>query len=278
MSDYNLGTARGLIVLDYKGNGASEKASEDIDKISKSGDGAKESMSKVSTAAIAGGAAIVGGLGLAVKTAADFEKGLSGIKAVSGATTEQMDGIRKMALRLGADTSFSASEASTAMEELVKAGVPIESVMNGAADAAVALAEAGGVDLPQAATIAANAMNQFGLSAEQLPGIVDQIAGAANVSAIDVSDLGMSMSQVGAVANLAGLSFEDTALAITAMGNAGIKGSDAGTSLKSMLMNLQPTTEKQVGLMQELGIVTEDGANQFFDAEGKIRSDRKSVV
>jgi TP901 family phage tail tape measure protein len=217
------------------------------------------------------GAGIVAGLGVAIKSAADFEKGLSGIQAVSGATTAEMETVRKKALQLGADTAFSASDASQAIEELVKAGISIPDVMNGAADATVALAAAGGVALPEAATIASNAMNQFGLSAEELPGIADKIAGAANASAIDVSDLGQSFQQAGAVAHLAGLSFDDTALAIAAMGNAGIKGSDAGTSLKSMLQRLQPTTKAQSTLMKNLGLITKDGANQFFDATGKIK-------
>lgn len=126
--------------------------------------------------------------------------------------------------------------------------------------------------MPEAATIASNAMNQFGLEAQDMVKVADNIAGAANASAIDVSDFGMSLSQVGAVANLAGANFEDTATAIAIMGNAGIKGSDAGTSLKSMLMNLQPTTEKQISLMEELGIVTEDGTNKFYDQEGNLKS------
>ena len=143
--------------------------------------------------------------------------------------------------------------------------------MNGAADSVVALAAAGGVDMPTAATIASNAMNQFGLKAQDMKGVVDSIAGAANASAIDVNDLGMAMSQVGAVANLAGLDFKDTAIAIAEMGNAGIKGSDAGTSLKSMLMNLQPQTDKQKGLMKDLGLITKDGSNAFYDATGKLK-------
>jgi TP901 family phage tail tape measure protein len=158
------------------------------------------------------------------------------------------------------------------MEELVKAGIPIEGVLNGAADATVALAAAGGVALPKAAEISANAMNQFGLSARQMPKIADLIAGAANSSAIDVGEFGMSLAQVGAVANLAGASFRDTAVAIALMGNAGIKGSDAGTSLKTFLQNLNPVTKQQTELFRELGLVTANGANQFFDASGKLKS------
>ena len=271
MSEFNLGTARGVIELDYTGKGAADRAAADLDRVKGTGDKVSPTMSKVGTASTAAGIAIAGGFATALFAAGKFEKGLSGIEAVSGASADQMDAVRKKALELGRDTAFSATESASAMEELVKAGISIPDVLNGAADSVVALAAAGGVDLPQAATIAANAMNQFGLSAGQMPGIADKIAGAANASAIDVGEFGMSLSQVGAVANTVGLSFDDTAVAIAALGNAGIKGSDAGTSLKTMLMNLQPQTKKQTELMKELGLITADGSNKFFDAQGKIK-------
>lgn len=260
MSDYDLGTARGTIRLDYNGGNAGDRARSDMDSIAGAGSRTQASLDKAAKGMLIAGAGIVGGLGLAVKSAADFEKGLSGIKAVSGATTSEMDAVRKKALQLGADTQFSAGEAANAIEELVKAGISIPDVMNGAADATVALAAAGGIDLPAAATIAANSMNQFGLTAKQMPAIVDQIAGAANASAIDVADFGNSLTQVGAVANLAGLSFKDTAIAIAEMGNAGIKGSDAGTSLKTMLQNLIPTTKAQINESIKLGLITAGNA------------------
>jgi phage-related protein len=101
--------------------------------------------------------------------------------------------------------------------------------------------------------------------------VVDDIAGAANASAIDVKDFGQSLQQVGAVAHLAGVNFEDTATAIALLGNAGIKGSDAGTSLKTFLQNLNPTTKKQIELSKELGLITKQGGNAFFDAAGKAK-------
>lgn len=202
----------------------------------------------------------------------DFEAQISGIAAVSGATGGALDQLRQKALQLGADTAFSASESASAMEELVKAGISVEGVLGGAADAAVALAAAGGVGIATASEIAANAMNQFGLAASDMPQIADLVAAAANNSAISVEDFAYSLQMSGAVANLVGLDFEDTAAAITAMGNAGIKGSDAGTSLKTMLMRLEPTTDRASTLMSELGIITEAGANQFFDYRGEVKS------
>lgn len=271
MADYNLGTARGVIEIEYNGRGASQ-AQDDLKQTRTSAENAGPSLDDAGRKAGLAGLAIGAGFALAAKSAADFEARMSAVGAVSGASEGELERLRAKALQLGADTSFSAGESASAIEELVKAGLSVEDVLNGAADATVSLAAAGEVSMPEAASIASNAMNQFGLSAEDMVSVVDNIAGASNASAIDVSDFGQSLSQVGAVANLAGANFEDTATAIALMGNAGIKGSDAGTSLKTMLMNLQPTTEKQIALFKELGIVTEDGKNKFYDAQGNLKS------
>lgn len=207
----------------------------------------------VGTAAV-GGAAIGAALVGAVKSAADFQSELNGIKAVSGATSGEMEKVRAKALQLGKDTTFSASESAQAMSELIKAGLSTEDVLNGAADATVNLAAASGTSMPEAATIASNAMNQFVLKAKDMPQVADLIAGAANASAIDVQQFGYSLSQAGAVASLSGLSFKDTATAIAEMGNAGIVGSDAGTSLKTMLMGLSPATDAAAKAMEAYGL------------------------
>lgn len=231
------------------------------------------STAKAATVAFAAaGVGVAAGLGMAISSAAGFEQRLSGIGAVSGATAAEMDQMSAKALQLGKDTSFSASEAAAGIEELIKGGVSIPDVMNGAADATLALAAAGGVSLPEAATIAANALAQFNLGGQDMAKVADLIAGAANASAIDVGQFKLSLQAAGAVANTIGFSFDDLATAIALMGKAGIAGSDAGTSLKTMMLSLQPTTDKQVGLMKELGLLTASGANAFFDASGKVKS------
>lgn len=254
---YDIGTARGVIEMEYNGRGVTQ-AEADLKGLEKGSDRTSRSLNKASNVAGGAGLAIAAGLGVAVNAATNFEQRMSAVEAVSGATASEMDALSDKALQLGKDTAFSATESAQAIEELVKAGLSVEDVLNGAADATVALAAAGEIALPEAATIASNAMNQFGLSAKQLPKVADILAGAANASAIDVSDLGQSMQQAGAVANLAGVDFEDLTTAIAVMGNAGIKGSDAGTSLKSMLMRLQPTTQAQINEMRRLGIITYD--------------------
>lgn len=267
---YDIGTARGVIEMDYNGRGVTE-AEASLKGLEEGSGKTKGALDKTAKAAAIGGAAIAGGLALAVNAAADFEQRMSAVEAVSGASGSQMDALRGKALQLGKDTQFSASESAQAIEELVKAGISIPDVLNGAADAVVNLAAAGEIDMPQAATISANAMNQFGLSAKDMVGVVDNIAGAANASAIDVSDFGQSLQQVGAVANLAGVNFQDTATAIAIMGNAGIKGSDAGTSLKSMFARLQPQTDKATNALAQMGIITKDGSNKFYDAQGNLK-------
>jgi TP901 family phage tail tape measure protein len=215
--------------------------------------------------------AFVAGMTSAVTTAASFEKQISAIGAVSGATTEQLKQFHDLALQLGKDTSFSASEAANGIEELVKAGVSLKDVMGGAAAASLNLAAAGGVSVAESATIASNAMNTFSLKGADMAHVADELAGAANASAIDVHELGFSLSSVGAVAATVGLSLDDTTTAIAVLGQAGLKGSDAGTSLKTMLLNLTPSTKSAKAEMLQLGIITADGANQFFDATGKAK-------
>jgi TP901 family phage tail tape measure protein len=224
---------------------------------------------------IAGGFAVFNkvqdALSGAAGSAIGFEKSMSGIKAVSGASAGDMQQLSTLALQLGKDTSFSAGQAAKGIEELLKGGVSIGDVFGGAASAALNLAAAGEVDLASAAEIAANAMSQFGLSGADMENVSNKIAGAANASSLSVNDFKFSLSAVGSVAALAGESFDSTAVAIAQLGAAGIKGSDAGTSLKAMLNTLIPTTDAAKSAMKDLGIITATGANQFIDASGKMK-------
>jgi TP901 family phage tail tape measure protein len=247
----------------------------DLDRMGGHADTATSRWSRVGSAVALGagaaGAALAGVAAAAISTNAEFERQMSAVEAVSGATAAQMGSLEQKALDLGRSTVFSATESAGAMEELVKAGLSVEDVLGGAADATVNLAAAGGTDLASAATIASNAMNSFNLAGEDMVRISDVIAGAANTSAIDVDEFGMSMQQASAVANLVGLSFEDTAAAIGLLGDAGIRGSDAGTSLKTMLTRLTPQTDAQARAFEELGLMTEQGTSKFYDATGSLK-------
>jgi phage-related protein len=255
--NYNLGTASGRIEVDGKGASkgfdvAKQSANAFGTVVQKKVDSVEQLGRKMAIT----GAAGVAGFGIAVKAAVGFQQQMSAVQAVTNSSGDELDALTAKALDLGKKTVFSASEAGQAIEELAKAGVPVADILNGAADAAVNLAAAGGVDLASAATISANAMNSFEMNAKDVVGIADILAGVANTSASDVSGIGESLSQVGAVAHLAGLDFRDTAIAIGEMADAGIKGSDAGTSIKTMLLNLIPTTNKQIDEFKRLNLLT----------------------
>lgn len=275
MADRNL-----ALVLSARNelSGALKKIDGDLGRVEHSGGKMGSALQAGGMLAATGVAALAGSMvalgGISLKLGMDFEHTMSGVKAVSGATAAEMKQLNDLALQLGKDTVFSAGESGKAIEELVKGGIKIEDIMGGAARATVNLAAAGSIDLASAAEIAANAMAMFNLKGADMARVSDQIAGAANASSLNVRDFQLSLSMVGAVANLAGQSFDSTAQAIAVMGKMGLKGSDAGTSLKQMLLNLDPTTNRAKKSFAELGIVTRDGANAFFDATGKAKSMR----
>jgi TP901 family phage tail tape measure protein len=224
------------------------------------------------TTGAAMGVALAAGLAATVGPAMQFEQTMSGVGAVSGATAAQMKQLSTLALQLGKDTVFSASEAGQAIEELAKGGVGLSDILNGAAAATVNLAAAGQVSLPQAATIAANAMNIFSISGQQMAHVADMIAGAANASSLEVGDFAYSLQYAGAYARSAGLSFDELAVAIAEMGRQGITGSSAGTQLADFLARLQPRAGLALRTMEQLGLVTKQGGNAFIDASGRLKN------
>lgn len=206
-----------------------------------------------------------------VKKAMDFEAQLSSIQALTGATGDEMAKMSALALKMGASTKYNAMEAAQGIEELLKAGLTPATVQAGGLEAALNLATAGGIELASAAEIMSTALNSYkkdGMSAAEASNI---LAGTANASATGVEDLRQSLAAVSAVAAGVGLTFADTNIALGLFANNGLKGSDAGTSLKTMLQNLQPTTKDQIALFRSLGLVTKDGSNAFYDAKGNIK-------
>lgn len=224
------------------------------------------------SAAYAGFNFIKNAIGGAITKSADFEARMSSIKAVTGSSADVMKQFHDAAIKAGADTAFSATEAADAIEELAKAGVSTKDILDGGLTGALNLATAGELDLKEAAEIASTALNAFKKDNLSVVDAANQLAGAANASATDVHELKYGLSAVAPVASGLGLSFRDTTNALAVFAQNGLKGSDAGTSLKTMLMNLQPQTKGQYNAMRQLGIITEDGANKFFTAEGKVKS------
>lgn len=216
--------------------------------------------------------AIGGGIGFAVKKAAEFEQALANVKAVTGSSAKEMEQLKKLALETGTQFGYGATESANGIGELIKAGVSMKDVINGGLKGALTLAAAGELEMGEAAAIASTALNSFQKDGLDVSQVADILAGAANASATDVREMQMGLSQAAAVASGAGMSFQDTATALAVFAQNGLKGSDAGTSLKTMLNTLQPSTKEQTKLFQELGLMTKDGSNAFYDANGNLKS------
>jgi len=208
---------------------------------------------------------LLGVAALSVKSAASFETSMNQIQAASGASATELKGLSDYAKEMGAATVFSAGEAGAAMLELAKAGFTAAQIKAGSLKATMDLAAAGGLELADAATITSNAMNTFGLAAEDASTIAAALAGGANASSADVSDLALALSQVGPGAKTAGLSMQETVAVLSEFADKGIRGQDAGTSLKTMLTNLVPSTDKAAKTFKELGI-------SFTNADGSFKS------
>ena len=251
----DLGTAYGRIVI----NGAGATSGVATAQKALLGFGTSAALVGAGLAA-----AFTVGVVQSVRVAAEFEQAMADLRAVSGATGDQLERLSEQALKAGASTRFSATEAAGAQLELAKAGVTLADIQGGALDGALSLAAAGNLEVADAATIAANAMNLFGLRGEDVTGIADALATAANVTTADVGDFGMALTQGGAAAKLAGLDFQQTTVFLEALAAAGVKNSDAGTSLKASLIQLLNPTAKQAAEAERLGL-------SFIGANGRMK-------
>lgn len=200
--------------------------------------------------------AVSAGLGLTAKKAMDFESQMSSVKSVMSPEEVKEFGksLEELSLKMGADTKFSALEAAQGVEELIKAGVQVTDIINGGLDGALSLAVAGELELADAAEVASTALNAFKKDSLSVMEAADLLAGAANASATDVGELKFGLSMVSAVASGVGLSFRDTTTALAAFAQNGLRGSDAGTSLKTMLLRLSPTTKEAATTFEQLGL------------------------
>lgn len=220
---------------------------------------------KAATVAITGTAAALGGVAAAaIKVGSDFESQMSRVKAISGATGEEFEQLKEQAMQLGADTSFSASQAAEGMENLAAAGFTTSEIMN-AMPGLLNLAAASGEDLASSSDIAASTLRGFGLAASDAAHVADVLAANANRTNSSVADTGEAMKYIAPLARAAGLSLEETAAAIGIMANAGVNGSQAGTSLRGALSRLSKPTKDMSEAMDELGI-------SFYDSNGKMKS------
>jgi TP901 family phage tail tape measure protein len=220
---------------------------------------------KLKTGLLAGGIAAAGAGTAAIHLAGDFEQSLSVLRYNSGATAAQFEQLSTRARELGKDASLpgvSASDAALAMNELAKAGLSVNDVLS-ASRGVLSLAKAGNIDVGLAATTTARALNAFSLEGREASRIADMLAAAANKSTADVQDLAYGLQMAGAGSKQMGVPLQDTITALSIFANAGIAGSDAGTSLKTMFQTLANPTKESAALMRKLGL-------DFFDAQGRF--------
>ncbi|PRB02759.1 phage tail tape measure protein [Microbacterium sp. MYb72] len=228
----------------------------------------RQALTLLGTAGVAMGAAIVAGVGIAVAKFAEFDKAMSNVQAVSHASAEDIGLLRQAALDLGASTVFSATEAAGAIEELAKAGVSTADILNGGLAGALDLAAAGGLGVAEAAGIAATTMQQFGLAGSDASHVADLLAAGAGKAMGDVTDMSQALAQGGLVANQFGVSVDETVGTLSAFASAGLLGSDAGTSFRTMLLRLANPSGEAAEKMRELGINAYDAQGNFVGMAG----------
>lgn len=205
------------------------------------------------------------GLGAAaIVTGNSFEAQMSRVQAIAGATKDELQQLTDQAIQLGSETSFSATEVAEGMENLASAGFTTNEIME-AMPGLLDLAASSGAELATASEIAASAIRGFGLEADKSGHIADVFAEAAARTNAQTEDMGEAMKYVAPVAKTVGLSIEETAAAIGIMSDAGIKGSQAGTTLRGALVRIVKPTKPVKEAMEDLNV-------EFYKSDGTMKS------
>ena len=201
----------------------------------------------------------------ALEAGQSFDAGMSNVAAISGATAEELDVLRDKAREMGASTVFSATQAADALQYMAMAGWDTESMLDGV-EGIMNLAAASGEDLAMVSDIVTDALTAFGLSAADSGHFADVLAAASSSANTNVGMLGESFKYVAPVAGAMGFSVEDISVALGLMANSGIKASQAGTSLRSMLSRLANPTKEVQGALDALGVslTNSDGSIKEF--------------
>ncbi|MDJ0010093.1 phage tail tape measure protein [Gordonia alkanivorans] len=235
-------------------------------------------------AGVTAGFATIGGAVKSAMTAGlDFTNALNTMQAVAGASASEVARVSAEARKLGTDSQLAATsstDAANAMLELAKGGFTVEQSMQ-AARGTLQLAAAAQISAADAATIQSQALQAFGKDATYAGKTADILANAANASSADITDVAQALQQSGTVANQFGVSMSDTAASIALLANAGIKGSDAGTLLKSTLLALTDGSDQAQTQMEKLGLTVYDAQGKFVGMEslfGQLNTASKKMT
>lgn len=220
-------------------------------------------MESVGKDAMIMGGAILAGMAVAVHAYSEFAGRMAQVQSLSHASAAEMEVLTTSALTMGIAFGQSANDVADAQIELVKAGVSVKEMMGGALPGALALAAAGQIDVGKATEIAVIALTQFKLEGKDIPHVADLLAAGADKALGGVQELGEGLKQGGLVASAFGLTVDDTVGTLSAFANAGLMGSDAGTSLKTMLLALANPSKEARNKMAEMGIAAFDVNDKF---------------
>jgi TP901 family phage tail tape measure protein len=257
-----------------------EKGGKGFQALEEIATGAMRRIGEVSADFAANAAQAIGAFVVdSVSQAGDFEAGMNRFGAVVGSALgesgQSLEDFKQLFLDMGAQTQFSAAQAQDAAINLAKGGIEPAAIAAGGLEAALNLAAAGELDLATAAEITAK---QYGVwvdasasAAEKaafMAESADLLAQAANASTVDVDELALGLANAGGVAKVSGVSFRDTVTTMALLAPGFSSAADAGTSYKTLLARLIPTTSSQADAMAELGLLTAEGTSKFYDAEG----------
>lgn len=262
--------------MEKAGKATRETASE-AEKLAKT----KADFDLMGRTMLGAGAAVAAGLGVAIHRFSEFDAAMSNVQAATGESAAGLELLADAAIESGARTVYSATEAANAIEELGKAGVSTADILSGGLDASLDLAAAGGLEVADAAGIAAVALKTFNLEGEDMGHVADLLAAGAGKAMGEVSDLSAALNQSGQVAASTGLSIDETTAALAAFASQGLLGSDAGTSFKTMLGALTPNSAKAAEEMKRLGISAYDASGNFVGLEqfaGNLQNAMKDLT
>lgn len=216
-------------------------------------------------------------MGVAItKTAMDFEAQMDRVGAIAGATGGEMEQLKKTAMELGASTSKSASEVAIGMENMAAMGFEVNEIM-AAMPGIISAAEASGADMAQTADVVASSLNIWGLKATEASKVADILAQTANQSAADITDMQYALKYAGPPAAALGVSLEELSASIGIMSDSGMKGEQAGTTLRSALLSLLDPSEQNSKLMNKMGIEITDAQGNFVGLANLVDNLTKSM-
>lgn len=265
----SLGTAHGKITLDA--SGAISAANQVKGAVRGATEGMKASFQSVGDSVVGLGTSLTTltapfslFAGKGISAASSFSASLKQIEVRTGATAEQMEMVKQTALDLGAATVFSSQQASDAFLQLLTAGMSVEDALE-TIPVVLDAAAASGEDLGRSADLVTNIMSVFSLEAKEATMVVDNLSAAAASSPATMGEMAEGLQRVGGFANSLGIDMEETSAILAIFAQNGIRGSEAGTALKSVLRNMSAETPKTKAAWEELGI-------SLFDANGEMRN------